>query len=298
MGLSKSRLERHDPLFFLQLLLPICRPDAADIEQDPRLPYYSNVMTWSQSYATKLGPYGHKFKEVMIPELGRFDGAFIGYGLFGGATDGAIYRRWKPDDAGYDRYIGARCTKNGLNGARSKVQLNGGEVMNWLGTNGYSATMTCRRDRLPSDIPRHFLHHEKTDPGSKPAKCARFSQPVAAVKVNEIDATDANDNKQYYTRVRFSMQSTSSTNFSRVNAMNENKKWIAKKDRGRVKNNTKRIWGNEYSKTTLFEDVRADRYCRLNVPQVQDLQQIIQVLALIKESCVGYGCRVGVRHVS
>ncbi|KAG7339424.1 hypothetical protein IV203_025399 [Nitzschia inconspicua] len=31
------------------------------------------------------------------------------------------------------------------------------------------------------------------------------------------------------------------------------------------------------------EDVRADRYCRLNVAQVQDPQQIIQVLALIEE---------------
>ncbi|KAG7374853.1 hypothetical protein IV203_013948 [Nitzschia inconspicua] len=123
--------------------------------------------------------------------------------------------------------------------------FSGDEVMNWLGTNGYSATMTCRRDRLPSDIPRHFLHHEKTDPGSKPAKCARFSQPVIAVKVYEIDASDANDNKQYYTRVHVSMQSTSSTNFSTVNAMNENKKWIAKKDRGRAINQTKRVLGIE-----------------------------------------------------
>ncbi|KAG7370169.1 hypothetical protein IV203_027915 [Nitzschia inconspicua] len=394
MGLSKKRLEQHDPLFFLQLLLPICRPDASDIEQDPRLPYYSNVMTWSQSYATKLGlggSYGHRFKEVMIPELVRFDGALIRDGLLGGATDGAIYRRWKPDDAGYDQYIGASLThtrflqlkrvwklndneqankrgeegydpaykydyifnaiihnvraiserasldlcgdettwghqgyrekgsgvlerimnkpgitkgmqtvllcdayrfrvyayhhrhkmhkgwpewskKQGPTEVRSLMEtisayvdggtalpvlwtskphttwdnhFSGDEVMNWLGTNGYSATMTCRRDRLPSDIPRHFLHHEKTDPGSKPAKCARFSQPVTAVKVYEIDASDANDNKKYYTRVHVSMQSTSSTNFSTVNAMNENKKWIAKKDRGRAINQTKRVWGIE-----------------------------------------------------
>ncbi|KAG7338382.1 hypothetical protein IV203_011054 [Nitzschia inconspicua] len=70
-------------------------------------------MTWSQSYPTKLGlggSYGHKFKEVMIPELVRFDGALIRDGLLGGATDGAIYRRWKPDDAGYDQYIGASLT--------------------------------------------------------------------------------------------------------------------------------------------------------------------------------------------
>ncbi|KAG7341224.1 hypothetical protein IV203_023175 [Nitzschia inconspicua] len=76
---------------------------------------------------------------------------------------------------------------------------------------------------------------------SKPANCARFSQPVTAVKVYEIDASNANDNKQYYTRVHVSMQSTSSTNFSTVNAMNENKKWIAKKDRGRATNKTKRV---------------------------------------------------------
>ncbi|KAG7340792.1 hypothetical protein IV203_024335 [Nitzschia inconspicua] len=134
----------------------------------------------------------------------------------------------------------------------------GDELMNWLGTNGYSATMTCRRDRLPSDIPRHFLHHEKTDPGSKPAKCARF------------------------------------TKYSQCNELEQEvdrKEGLRKSDR---QNKTSMGNRDEYSKTTLLEDVRADRYCRLNVAQVQDLQQIIQVLALIEESCVGYGCRDGV----
>ena len=34
-------------------------------------------------------------------------------------------------------------------------------VMDWLGQNGFGATMTCRRDRLPSGVPNRFLHLKK-----------------------------------------------------------------------------------------------------------------------------------------
>ena len=34
-------------------------------------------------------------------------------------------------------------------------------VMDWLGQNGFGATMTFRRDRLPSSVPNHFLRLKK-----------------------------------------------------------------------------------------------------------------------------------------
>ena len=34
-------------------------------------------------------------------------------------------------------------------------------VMDWLGKNGFRATMTCRRDRLPSGVPNQYLHLKK-----------------------------------------------------------------------------------------------------------------------------------------
>jgi hypothetical protein len=36
--------------------------------------------------------------------------------------------------------------------------FSGDHVMEWLGSKGFGATMTCRRDRLPSDIPREYLY--------------------------------------------------------------------------------------------------------------------------------------------
>ena len=41
--------------------------------------------------------------------------------------------------------------------------FSGDLVMDWLGHNGFRATMTCRRDRLPSGVPNQYLHKKKTE---------------------------------------------------------------------------------------------------------------------------------------
>ena len=104
MRLTKKRLVEGDALFFLQLLLPIGDPKKSGIENDPRMPYYSEVERWTQKYATSLGlggSYGHKFEEVMLEELLHFDSVVIRDGVHGG-TDGAIYRRWKHGETTFD----------------------------------------------------------------------------------------------------------------------------------------------------------------------------------------------------
>ena len=127
--------------------------------------------------------------------------------------------------------------------------FSGDKIINWLGTNGFAATMTCRRDRLPATIPGKYLHKEKTD-ASKVTKVARYLEPVVAIKIvkktDEVPATattPAIPEKKGYTLIHASFQSTSSTNISGVNNINSCKTTIHKRERGRGKN--KRVWGIE-----------------------------------------------------
>ena len=96
MGLTKTRLVKKDAFFFWQLLFPICDPLRSDIPDDPRLPFYSKVETWSNGYAASslglFGSYGHEFKPIMSTELLHFDMIVVRDGVLGG-MDGAIYRR-------------------------------------------------------------------------------------------------------------------------------------------------------------------------------------------------------------
>lgn len=116
--------------------------------------------------------------------------------------------------------------------------FSGDKVLDWIGSKGFGATMTCRRDRLPSGIPSKYLHKQKTD-SSKKTKVARFFNPVVAVK--HFDAKD--DNSSPYRRVHVSFQSTSSCNIATVNALNECGLTVHKRERGY--NENKRMWGIE-----------------------------------------------------
>lgn len=396
LGLSRSRLLRHDPLFFYQLLLPVCKIEKSGIKDDPRQSYYSKVMTWSHKYALELGltgSYGHKFREIMIPELLRFDGVLIRDGVLNGSTDGALYRRWDSTSSGFDnaiynsithtRFLQLKRTlklcdnssapkrgeplynpaykydyiyetivhnmreltakgsldlcgdesswahqgfgepgagivsrifnKPGITKGGQVVLLvdayrarpyayahrhkchggyqgwnmqgpvevrllmesinpftkggdakclwgedkphstwdnhfSGCQVLDWLGENGFSATMTCRRDRLPRGVPKNFFHFEGTKPGDKKAKVARFLHPITAVKIVKrqgVDEEQAKTSSGYYTRVHVSMQSTSSTNFSSVNSFNAVTNYVQVKERGSTAKGTKQTWGIE-----------------------------------------------------
>jgi hypothetical protein len=69
--------------------------------------FYSKVeTTFSNLYAIQIGlggSYGHKFKNVVIDELVRFNGVVIRDGVKGG-SNGAIHRRWM-NGADYDSLI-------------------------------------------------------------------------------------------------------------------------------------------------------------------------------------------------
>ena len=110
-------------------------------------------------------------------------------------------------------------------------------VMRFLGELGFGATMTCRRDRLPKEIPEGHLHKKKTDSSPRP-KAARFFNPINAVK-----RVPAVEDKKGYQRVHTSFQSTSSCNISTVNALSSCRMSIRRRERGRGDN--KRYWGIE-----------------------------------------------------
>jgi hypothetical protein len=118
--------------------------------------------------------------------------------------------------------------------------FSGDQIFNWLGERGFAATMTCRRDRLPSGVPKEYLHAKKTVSDTR-SRAARFNEPVTAVKQTLFTLDDTV--RMPYKRVHVSFQSTSSTNISTVNALNSNKLFVVKKERGQGA--SKRKWAIE-----------------------------------------------------
>jgi hypothetical protein len=106
LGLPKERMVKADALFFHQLLLPMCDPKMSGIAANPCKPFYSKVEMFSNLYAIQIGlggSYGHRFKNIVLDELVRFDGLVIRDGVRGG-SNGAIHRRWM-DGANYDLLV-------------------------------------------------------------------------------------------------------------------------------------------------------------------------------------------------
>ena len=83
--------------------------------------------------------------------------------------------------------------------------------MTKAGEHGFSMTMICRRDRLSKDVPGMYFHKEKPDSKIK-SKCARFVDPVVAVKT-----FPAIPYKKAHQQVHTTFQSISSCNISTVN---------------------------------------------------------------------------------
>lgn len=118
--------------------------------------------------------------------------------------------------------------------------FSGDNIMKYAAEQGFGFTSTCRRDRLPKGIPTKYLHKGKTDSSARP-KAARFEQPIFAIKVLKEDTTD----KEKVSGVMqlTSFQSTSSCNFTSVNALNTMSLYCQPKERGRGLH--KRRWAIE-----------------------------------------------------
>ena len=78
--------------------------------------------------------------------------------------------------------------------------FSGDNIMRFLGERGLPATMTCRRERLPKDIPSMYLHKKKTDSTQVP-KSAHFNEPIVAVQSHAAFTEEGKIVKKAYRRI-------------------------------------------------------------------------------------------------
>ena len=121
--------------------------------------------------------------------------------------------------------------------------FSGDNIFDWIGQNGFGCMMTCRRDSLPKQLPSHNLHKQKTDVNCR-SRVARFNHPIVIHKATMGGAG------KIFDRVHVSFQSTSSCNIATVNALNECRAYVKRKERGIGPN--KRHWGIEMNNTRAF----------------------------------------------
>eukprot|EP00957_Ditylum_brightwellii_P135435 10326415-Ditylum_brightwellii.AAC.1 len=70
-------MKKCDPLFFFQLLLPLCDTPKSGIRNDPRMSYYTELSKFTNAYTYLQGKgsdYGHVWKNTNAAELLHFDG--------------------------------------------------------------------------------------------------------------------------------------------------------------------------------------------------------------------------------
>ena len=82
-----------DDLLFFQVLWPIFHPSKSDIVNDPRVPYFIYVESFTNIYkfSTGLGgSYGHEWKKIDVNELVGFNVILVMDGIIGG-SNGALY---------------------------------------------------------------------------------------------------------------------------------------------------------------------------------------------------------------
>jgi hypothetical protein len=118
--------------------------------------------------------------------------------------------------------------------------FSGDEVLRFLGEGGWKATMTCRCDQLPKEVPKMYFNFLKAMPVNTRSEVARFKQTIIAVKNviqprKKASNDDANvpgtststkkdnepvaDKKKDYVICHVSFQSTGGTNITSVNAL-------------------------------------------------------------------------------
>jgi hypothetical protein len=107
-GLSAERMKSGDPLFFLQLLLPICNPMHSGLDDDGRMPFFGACTThtngcaiWEKNWG---GGYGHEYRLTTEQDLVRWMGVPVRHGARDGSAS-SLHRRWLVDDANYDHII-------------------------------------------------------------------------------------------------------------------------------------------------------------------------------------------------
>jgi hypothetical protein len=130
---------RSDPLFFYQLLFPFCPPETSGIENDDRMPYYSNLAIFTNVYASTCGAgsgMGHDWRNVTVPELVHWAGVPIRHGSLDG-NPGTMFSRWDVNDPRYDATIAESIVRERWKIIKRFFKLNNNLIAAPRGMDGY-----------------------------------------------------------------------------------------------------------------------------------------------------------------
>lgn len=105
-GLNADRM-KDDPLFFYQMLFPICDPKHTGLTADNRMPYFSTAAVCTNIYAATSGAgsgVGHDWVTISAPELVKWTACPIRNGALDGKSS-TLHSRWAVGDPRYDPFI-------------------------------------------------------------------------------------------------------------------------------------------------------------------------------------------------
>ena len=106
-GLDATRMHNGDPLFFYQMLFPICDPKRSSVDNDGRMPYFSVASICTNVYAVASGAgsgIGHEWVVVTAPELVKWTACPIRNGALDGQSS-TLPARWNQEDPRYDLHM-------------------------------------------------------------------------------------------------------------------------------------------------------------------------------------------------
>ena len=118
---------KNDPIFFLQLLLPICDPLRSGVANDDCIPFFQHARACTNVYALGEkgwgGGMGHRFNNVEEAELVTWMGAIIRHGAREG-NPGSLNHRWMKAHPNYDDVIADNMTASRFKQIKSVFKLN------------------------------------------------------------------------------------------------------------------------------------------------------------------------------
>jgi len=134
-----AELIRNSPLWFYQTLFPLAPPEMSGVKDDNRMPYFSDVAAFTNTYAAMNGRgigIGHDWNNVSVQELVRWTAVPIRHGSMDG-NPGTVHTRWKENDPRYDPVIADNIGYERWKQIKSNFKLNNNLLAKKRGEEGY-----------------------------------------------------------------------------------------------------------------------------------------------------------------
>jgi|SaaInl74LU_5_DNA_1037368.scaffolds.fasta_scaffold05988_1 hypothetical protein len=138
LGMTAKRVS--DPLFIYQMLFPLCEPSKSGINDDKRMPYYSQTALYTNTYAALSGGgvgYGHLWKNASAVEMIKWEGIPIRHGSLDG-NPGTHHTRWMKTDPRFDPIIADNFNYSRYLEVKRNFKLNINDKEKKRGEDGYN----------------------------------------------------------------------------------------------------------------------------------------------------------------